>query len=405
MPDYGVYTGTYQATTWEGPAFWLQKDVLADAGYPQLPKTLDEYFSLIENYKAKHPTIDGQPTIGFETLTEGWRDFCLKHPPEHLLGHPNDGDTMVVDGKVATFSDTDAAKIYFKKLNDEMQKGIMDPEFFSLTYDQYMAKLSSGAVLGLFDQHWDFGNAELNLKNANKDERTWVPCELTLPGITPHYQDRPVVNVNTGFSITTSAKDPVRIIKFFDALMTEKWQKILGWGLEGKDYSVGSDGKFYLTEEQANQNNDTAYRLANRAYTLWYYGPKMEGTYSDGNACSPGSSPEVFYDSLHQYDKDFMAKYNKKTWAEFLTPAPPNDVSYPLWQIDTVAGSPAALAWTKYNDLGTKYLPRLILAKPDKFESLWTEYVDQLHKIDMQPYFDRINSQLQWRNENWAPSN
>jgi putative aldouronate transport system substrate-binding protein len=160
-----------------------------------------------------------------------------------------------------------------------------------------------------------------------------------------------------------------------------------------------------LTEQQANQNNDTAYRLANRAYTLWFYGPKLEGTYSDGNACSPGSSPEVFYNSLHQYDKDFMAKYNKKTWAEFLTPAPPNDVSYPMWQIDTVAGSPAALAWTKYNDLCTKYLPKLILAKPDKFEALWTEYVNELHKVDLKPYYDRIDSQLQWRNENWASAN
>lgn len=406
MPDYGVFTGTYKAMTWEGAAFWIQKAVLAEAGYPALPKTLDEYFNLIEQYKAKHPTVDGQPTIGFETLCEGWRDFCLKHPPEHLTGHPNDGDSTIVDGKCTLFSDTDAAKTYYKKLNDEMQKGIMDPEFFSLTYDQYIAKLSSGAVLGLFDQHWDYGGtAELNLKNANKDERTWVPCELVLPGYAPHYQDRPVVNVNTGFAITKSCKDPARVIKFFDALMTEEWQKILGWGIEGKDYNKGGDGKFTLTPQQAEQNNDTAYRLANRAYTLWYYGPKMEGTYADGNACSPGFQPDVFYDSLHQYDKDFLAKYNYKCWTDFLTPAPPNDISYPLWQIDTVAGSPAALAWTKYNDLGTKYLPKLILSKPDKFDALWTEYVGALHKIDMQPYLDRINSQLQWREQNWAPSN
>lgn len=406
MPDYGVFTGTYKAMTWEGPAFWIQKAVLADAGYPPLPKTLDEYFNLIEQYKAKNPTIDGQPTIGFETLCEGWRDFCLKHPPEHLTGHPNDGDTTIVAGKCTAFSDTDDAKSYYKKLNDEMHKGIVDPEFFSLTYDQYIAKLSSGAVLGLFDQHWDYGgNAELNLKNANKDERTWVPCELVLPGYTPHYQDRPVVNVNTGFAITKSCKDPERVIKLFDALMTEKWQKILGWGIEGKDYTVGSDGKFTLTQQQADQNNDTAYRLANRGYTLWYYGPKMEGTFSDGNACSPGFQPDVFYNSLHQYDKDFLTKYNYKCWTDFLTPAPPNDVSYPLWQIDTVANSPAALAWSKYNDIGTTYLPKLILSKPDKFDALWTEYVGKLHAIDMQPYYDRINSQLQWRNENWAPSN
>lgn len=406
MPDYGVYTGEYKTMTWEGPAFWLQKAVIAEAGYPALPKTLDEYFNLIEQYKAKHPTIDGQPTIGFETLCEGWRDFCLKNPPEHLSGHPNDGGVVVDDNLAKVFADSDYAKAYYQKLNEEMQKGIMDPEFFSLTYDQYIAKLSSGAVLGMFDQHWNYGgNAELNLKNANKDDKTWVPCELTLPGYKPFYQDRPVVNVNTGFAITKSCKDPARVIKFFDSIMTEEWQKILGWGVEGKDYTVGGDGKYTLTTEQANQNNDTSYRLANRAYTLWYYGPKMEGTYSDGNATSPGFQPSVFYDSLHQYDKDFLEKYNYKCWTDFLTPAPPNRISYPAWQIDLVSNSPASLASTKMGELGTKYLPKLILSKSDKFDGIWTEYVNELHKCDIKAYEDRINSQLQWRDQNWSPTN
>ena len=28
-----------------------------------------------------------------------------------------------------------------------------------MNYDQYIAALSSGTVLGMFDQTWDFGNA------------------------------------------------------------------------------------------------------------------------------------------------------------------------------------------------------------------------------------------------------
>ena len=31
-----------------------------------IPQTLDAYFDLLERYFEAHPTIDGQPTLGFE---------------------------------------------------------------------------------------------------------------------------------------------------------------------------------------------------------------------------------------------------------------------------------------------------------------------------------------------------
>ena len=51
---------------------------------------------------------------------------------------------------------TDTAKRYFGKLNEEFHKGIMDPRAFNATYDQYLDKLSTGAVLGMVDQWWQF---------------------------------------------------------------------------------------------------------------------------------------------------------------------------------------------------------------------------------------------------------
>src|SRR5690606_10895073 len=42
---------------YNGPAFWIQKDVLAWDNYSN-PDTLDEFFDLLERYYAVHPTID-----------------------------------------------------------------------------------------------------------------------------------------------------------------------------------------------------------------------------------------------------------------------------------------------------------------------------------------------------------
>jgi putative aldouronate transport system substrate-binding protein len=405
MADWGRFYGEYRATTYWGPSFWIQKAVLKEFGYPKI-KTLDQYFALIQRYKEKYPTINGLPTIGFEILAGGWRKFCLKNPPQHLIGHPNDGD-VVVDYqhktyKAEIFADKDYAKRYYKKLNAMNAAGLIDRETFVLTFDQYMAKMSSGRVLGTFDQLWNFNDANRSLIMQNQIERTYAPCPVVFdPKTRDWYADRVVLNINNGFAITKSCKEPVRFIQFLDALLSEKWQKILSWGIAGEDYKVDAKGVFYMTPEQRSHQRDMLWRLENREDTLWSNSPKMEGTFSDGNACSPVDQPGEFYDSLEPFDKEFLAAYHYKTWADFYSKPPPNPISYPAWQINLIDGSPAKIAAVKLDDIATKYLPMVILAKPEDFEKIWNEYVTELHKVDIKAYEDRINEQIQWRLKHW----
>ncbi|CAM3920590.1 ABC transporter substrate-binding protein [Cohnella lubricantis] len=402
LPNYGAYTGDYLATVYQGPAFWIQKDILKEAGYPT-PKTLDEYFKLISDYAAKHPTTsDGQPTIGFTTLAYDWRTFPLTNAPEHLSGHANDGGVVVDNGVATVFATQDIAKTYYKKLNEIYNQGLMDKEAFVQNYDQYLAKVASGRVLGMFDQRWNFEQAENELIGQNKIGQTYVPFPLTYEGVTDHYLDRPVLNLNNGFGISKDAKDPVRIIQFLDALVSEDWQKTLQWGEEGVDYLVDENGKFYRTQEQRDQQNDPTWKLANKADALWAYAPKMEGTYSDGNATGPGTQPDEFYNSLKPEDKEVLDAYQHKTWTEFFTPAPENPIYYPAWNIDLIDGSDASVANKQMTDATLKYLPKAIMSKTDQFDSVWQEYVDAYAKINVKAYEDRINSQIQWRIENWS---
>jgi putative aldouronate transport system substrate-binding protein len=260
LPNWGVFQGDYTYNESYGPAFWIQKAVLKEFGYPKV-KTLDEYFDLIKKYKDKHPTIDGQPTIGFEILCEGWRDWSLRNAPEHLTGHPNEGDVIVENGVAHIFADKDIAKRYYKKLNAMNRLGLIDREGFVLSYDQYMAKLSSGRVIGMFDQRWNFQNAERSLYAQGKAWRTWAPCPVTYDkSIRDYYMDRPPVNYDSGFGISVKCKDPARVIKLFDSLLSEKWQKYLYWGTEGKDYMVDKKGRFYRTDEQRKIADDQAWK-------------------------------------------------------------------------------------------------------------------------------------------------
>ena len=148
---------------------------MADAGYPN-PKTLDEYFTLIENYVKKYPTIDGQPTLGFEVLSYDWRSFCLKNPSQHLVGNPNAGD-VVVDKKTFVadlYQNKDYAKTYYKKLNEEFHKGIISAETFTQNYDQYLEKIAQGRVLAMFD-HTGTSRAQKSLTQEKSTHRTYSP--------------------------------------------------------------------------------------------------------------------------------------------------------------------------------------------------------------------------------------
>ncbi|TYP76780.1 ABC transporter substrate-binding protein [Paenibacillus methanolicus] len=402
LPNYGVVTGEPKFNSYSGPAFWVQKDVLKEAGYPT-PKTLDDYMKLIRDYAAKHPQIDGQPTIGYTTLAFDWRTFPLLNAPEHLTGHPNDGGVVVDDGVASVFADKEMSKRYYKELNALYNEGLMDKEAFIQNYDQYLAKLSSGRVLGMFDQHWNFQPAEDTLVSQGKIGKTYVGFPLVYDtSIKDWYLEQPVPNLNNGFGISVDAKDPVRIIKFLDALMDEKYQKLLNWGEEGVDYMVGDGGKFYRTPEQRKQQEDPTWKLANRADAFLGALPKMEGTFSDGNATSAGLQPEEFYASLKPEDKELLDAYGHKTWTDFFSTPPENNVFYPAWQIDLIEGSEASIANKQMSDTSLKFLPKAITAKSAEFDAVWNEYVEAYKKINVKAYEDRINEQIQWRIKNWT---
>ena len=153
MPQFGVGIDGKCDLIHEGEAFWIQTRVLKWAGYPEIC-TVDQYFDVIEQYMKSNPAMqDGTPNIPFTILCDDWRYFCLENPPQFLDGYPNDGSCMVDPEKlqVLDYNITPTAKKYFQKLNEEYKKGMIDPESFTSTYEEYLDKLSTGAVLGMID--------------------------------------------------------------------------------------------------------------------------------------------------------------------------------------------------------------------------------------------------------------
>ncbi len=405
LPNYNRYYGDITGgTNYSASGFWIQKDVLADAGYPDLENmTLEKYFKLIEDYVKKYPTIDGQPTIGFVILSAPGREWGLTNPPQYLNGSPNNGGVIVDENNQASiFADKEISKTYYQFLNQMNAKGLIDKETFTQTLDQYLAKLATGRVLGMYDQRWDFGNAQDALVAAGKDERTYVSLMPVYEGKEPYYADREVMNINQGFGVSVSSKQPDVAVAFLNTMLSEEWQKILSWGIEGEDYQVGADGKFTRTEEQRANGRDLVWRASNKLQALTDMVPKHQGTFSDGNAYGADDQPEEFFATLRDYDKNFLNSYGKKTWRDFLNQPPDNPVYYPAWNIPLTDGSDAQMANRQLTDTALQYLPKAILANPSEFETVWKEYVEAIGKINIKAYEDAVNAGIQERVANWG---
>ena len=380
-------------------AFWIQTRVLKWAGYPKI-ETLDEYFDVIERYIEANPTMeDGTPNIGYEILCDDWRYFCIENAPFFLDGHPNDGCIIVDDNthQAIDYNTTPTAKRYFNKLNEEFHKGIVDPETFTMNYDQYISKLSTGRVCGMVDQYWDFQQAEASITQQGLDDCTYVPVGVTIDkGIRERYHSAAAMDVSNGIGITTSCKDIPGALKFIDDLLSPEILTIRSWGIEGQDYLVGDDGLFYRTEEMREQSKDQAYREANNCN--YSYFPSYSGMNMDGkNAYDAAHQPKEFYESLSDEVKECFAAYGVETYVQLLQPSGENQPWYPMWSWSNnlTADTPEGYVWVQMGELKHEWLPRVVMS--DNFDSEWDNYMAAYGKLGVETFLEAANAEIQRR--------
>jgi putative aldouronate transport system substrate-binding protein len=406
IPEFSNINGEEKTCTHNDEAFWIQTRVLKWANYPKI-KTMDQYFDLLEKYNAANPTMeDGTKNIPYTILCDDWRYFCLENAPQFLDGYPNDGSVIVnaddpKNPKIVDYNTTATAKKYFQKLNEEYKKGIVDSESFTQTYDEYIAKLSTGRVLGMIDQWWDFAyNVNDALKQAGLDKQgcDYVPLPIT---IDESVQNRwhcsgGAFNNGAGLSITTSCKDVDGALQFINDLLDQDNHNLRFWGVEGKDYEVDKDGMFYRTPEERTNCSDTAYK-ASHLCTYSYF-PQYNGTSKDGkNAMKPDGQASEFYDGLQQDVKDTFDAYGVKTYVEMIGTCEAPGPWYPMWSFSgsLTTATPGGTAWTKMGECKHQYLPKVVMA--DNFEDGWNEYMKAYNACNPQDFLSESQTELEKR--------
>jgi len=404
IPNYGLADGEQIALSVGGPAFFIQKQVLAWAGYPQI-KTLDEYFDVLEKFIDANPTDkDGNPYIGFGILCEDWRHFCLINPVQHLMGRPNDGEVLIdpntEDFHTETFIDKPYAKAYYKKLNEEFQKGLIEPATFTDSYDTYIEKISSGRMLGMFDQAWDFGSASSALADNKMFENTYValgliydekdvegiPMPTDTWKIEEHYLNGSLPNVRRGFGISVTSPYAQRIVDMWEEMMSDEWQLIFNWGIVDEDYYIDENGRLQMTQEQYENTQNSQWKLENKADALFGNSPKKQGWIMNdiqvgdqivkaGNFWEPGNQDEIVFGLMNDYDKEFLSAYGYSKFADFVNPPIELAPYGEAWQINY---DPVDTEHTKFLQVQDQRLPEMIMGSPDEFDAKWDAFVEEI---------------------------
>lgn len=405
VQQFGNIHGEEKMCTHNDEAFWIQTRVLKWANYPEV-KTMEQYFDLIESYNKANPTMeDGTANIPYTILCDDWRYFCLENAPEFLDGYPNDGSCIVDPEtlKIIDYNTTDTAIAYFKKLNEEYKKGIVDPESFTQTYDEYISKISTGRVLGMIDQWWDFAyTAGDAIKQGGLEEQgcAYVPLPITISEDVKNrwHCSGGILNTASGLGVTTSCQDVEGALQFLNDILGQEIHDLRLWGVEGTDYKIDEKGEYYRTEEMRINCADAAYKASNLC--VYSYFPQWLGTSEDGiNSMKPDGQAAEFYDDLSENVKECFNAYNSKTFVDMLGTSEAPGPWYPMYSHSNnmTTATEGGTAWTKMGEVKHEFLPKVVMASD--FDTAWGEYMKVYEDCNPGAFISEMQAELDRRME------
>lgn len=407
------FIGTYrvhEVPLEPGGLFWLQHAVVKELGYPEM-KTVKDFENAIKEYYAKHPQINGQDTIPFTLLADGWRFLIsVTNPAWAATGGSDDGEWYVDPEtfKAVRHHTREEEREYFRWLNHMYNEGLLDPESFTQQYDQYKAKIASGRVLALADAEWEIAEAQTALRESGMEER--------MHGVYPIVLDETFeckVNQSAGYtggvgvSITTNCEDPERAIQFLDWMCTEEAQVLTHWGIEGEHWEYDENGKrVFLPEIEQQRHSDTEFSKKTGIGIYTYPFPQWGNGIKDstGNYVEPDSEIEDIISNYTDIEKEVLEGYGVKTWMD-LFPSPEDFPVKPwgaAWMYNIDDPDLVEIDNRVRDDIGMRLIPQAIMASPDKFDEIWDEYLEEMEKAGLPKLTEEMNRLIQEKMEMWG---
>lgn len=400
LSSYSVGGTSYESS---GTA-QMQWRVLSANDY-KYPTSLDEFEQMLKDYIAANPQTDGLDNIGLSMCASDWHwMITLGNPSAYIAcGAPDNGEWLIDDDddyKVTYKYKNDDVRAYFKWLNKLYNEGLLDPEFATQTYEDYIAKISSGRVLALTDTDWDYSDGEKVLLADGKTDETYAGLPFTAsPDIKCASLMYQGLTTGQGVGITTDCKDPVRAIRFLDYLCSDEGQVLINWGIEGTNYFYDDNGVRYRTEEEIEKaNSDADYAKTTgvgfHAYPFPCYGTGVKD--ENGSTYKPTNADTV-KDTYNDEEKKACEAWNVDLLTDIFPQADEFKVPEysPTWAY-TMSSDYNEIA-TQLSEIAQSSLVSCVTCSADQFDSTYDDMLSQFDGVGVSTAEDLLHDMVKSR--------
>lgn len=222
------------------PAWWgpvVRKDWLKDLGLSE-PTSIDEWYNVLKQFKEKKHA--SAPLMISKKGIDPYGTFMSAF---------NIGYDFYKEGNTVKYGEIEPGfKDYLTTMNKWYSEGLIDKDFATRDSKSKNAVITSGKAgaymteYSLVDQHM------ASIKNVDPKAELGATVQPALhAGENVHF--RVVNNRNGGYEavITSSCKNPERVVKWLDYAYSKEGYMLFNYGIEGKSYKI-VDGKPQFTD-------------------------------------------------------------------------------------------------------------------------------------------------------------
>jgi len=273
----------------------IRQDWLDKVGLP-VPKTLDEWHTVLTAFKTKNTSGTGKNIVPMGTLFSYKDLFNFGTAFGIYTTEPFD----FKDGKAYCVRTQPEFKELLRYLNTLYTEGLIDPGFAKSDYWNSTVNLINMNLLGAFGGTWDSNlpGYTSNLVTAGVTDANWVPVKTP---IDPNGKQQTTNRWSIWKQVVISkdCKNPELALKWLDfQTCSPEGIDLQTYGCEGISYTVDATGKKQLTDYVVNNPDGLGPMEALRAIGAFSQFSNMQTT-----EFYEVQSPKLLVDFAQSYDK------------------------------------------------------------------------------------------------------
>jgi len=258
--------------TWD-----IRWDLYKQLGYPAI-SNLDDYVAMLEQMKAICPTDDNGKETYAVSLWPDWDEnmvMYVKAMATAYYGYDEMGIGLYNCENGEFYGCLDKGGPYLtclKFFNTLYQKGLLDPDSMTQTYDEMIAKVQNGGTFfSIFNYSGSLGyNTEAHIAE-NKMMETLLPSDAT-----PIVYGMNVLGGNRIWSIGAKTQYPELCMEIINWMSTPEGRMVSEYGPQGLTWDYDENGNTYFTDLGKTTNKNREYEMTETE------AGKYAGNFNDG---------------------------------------------------------------------------------------------------------------------------